>query len=99
MTSVEFPWRDNPYPHDEANSPVEDERPLWTSGWVFLATVWVWALVGGSTIIVPIAVLALSSLMSALDSRKPKWRCVMHSVVFCLCVSALAPVAIAAIFL
>ncbi len=89
MSTVEFPWRDTPYPFDEANSAVEDDRPLWTSGWVFMASLMVWALVGGSTVIVPIAVFGLSSLMSALDSRKPRWLAASHAVLCGLSVASL----------
>jgi hypothetical protein len=99
VSTVEFPWRDKPYPFDDANPPVENDRPLWTSGWVFMAALLVWALMSGTTIIVPVAVLAFSSLMSALDSRRPRWFCVVHSVVFGACISSFVPLYLAAAFL
>lgn len=100
LSTADFPWRDKPYPYDDANRPQEtDERPLWFSGWVFMAAVMVWALVGGTTVIVPIAVLAFSFLMNALDSRKPRWLSVLHTVLFGLCISSFGPLYLAAAFL
>jgi hypothetical protein len=98
MTTVDFPWRDTPYPYDEANPPVEDDRPLWTSGWVFMASVLVWALVGDTTFIVPLAVVALSSLMSALDSRKPRWLSVFHAVLCGVTVASIPVLYLLAVF-
>jgi hypothetical protein len=99
MSTVDFPWRDKPYPYDEANPPVEDDRPLWTSGWVFMAALLCWALMGGTTVIVPMAVLALSSLMSALDSRKPRWLSVCHAVLCGALTTSIVPLYLALTFL